>query len=183
MLSMPFRHIPKVYCTMQRYGKVVQFYISALMLVTMGTALTVEYTTVGAVFTQIIGTTQIPIIIIIGIVSSVYTAYGGLHISLITDQVQARHFNCKYRRKIMSPLISFSECTVMHNMYNRSVSASILQFSRFVIRFLVQSASCRVKLLILNFTCATLSICKSHLLELQTYCSHAHYLEGSFQGL
>ena len=74
---------------MQRYGKVVQFYISALMLVTMGTALTVEYTTVGAVFTQIIGTTQIPIIIIIGIVSSVYTAYGGLHISLITDQVQA----------------------------------------------------------------------------------------------
>ena len=61
-----------------------------MMLVTMGTALTVEYTTVGAVFTQIIGTTQIPIIIIIGAVSSIYTAYGGLHISLITDQVQVR---------------------------------------------------------------------------------------------
>ena len=74
---------------MQRYGKVVQLYVSALMLVTMGTALTVEYTTVGAVFTQIIGTTQIPIIIIIGLVASLYTAYGGLHISLITDQVQA----------------------------------------------------------------------------------------------
>ena len=94
-----------MYCAMQRYGKVVQFYISALMLVTMGTALTVEYTTVGAVFTQIIGATQIPIIIIIGIVSSVYTAYGGLHISLITDQVQARQLKYIGKGKnITSPL-------------------------------------------------------------------------------
>ena len=77
---------------LQRYGRAVQLYISAVMLVTMGTALTVEYTTVGAVFTQIIGTTQIPIIVTIGIVSSVYTAYGGLHVSLITDQVQVSKF-------------------------------------------------------------------------------------------
>ena len=66
----------------------VQLYVSAIMLVTMGTALTVEYTTVGSLFTTIIGTTQIPIVIIIGVVATVYTAFGGLHISLITDQVQ-----------------------------------------------------------------------------------------------
>lgn len=58
------------------------------MLVTMGTALTVEYTTVGSLFTNIINTTAIPVVIIIGVISSVYAAYGGLHISLITDQVQ-----------------------------------------------------------------------------------------------
>lgn len=59
------------------------------MLVTMGTALTVEYTTVGGLFSQIIPSTAIPIVIIIGLVSSIYTAYGGLHVSIITDQIQA----------------------------------------------------------------------------------------------
>ena len=59
------------------------------MLVTMGTALTVEYTTVGSLFSTIIGSTAIPIVIIIGVISSIYAAYGGLHVSLITDQVQA----------------------------------------------------------------------------------------------
>lgn len=64
------------------------------MLVTMGTALTVEYTTVGSLFSGIIKVTQIPIVIIIGVVATVYTAYGGLHVSLITDQVQARPSVC-----------------------------------------------------------------------------------------
>ena len=73
---------------MQRFGKVVQLYISALMLVTMGTAMTVEYTTVGSLFSIVVGGPQIPIVVIIGVISSIYTAYGGLHISLITDQVQ-----------------------------------------------------------------------------------------------
>ena len=84
-------------CVMQRFGRIVQLYVSAMMLVSMGTALTVEYTTVGSLFSQIIGSTQIPIVIIIGVVASVYTAYGGLHVSLITDQVQVRAFvqnNC-----------------------------------------------------------------------------------------
>ena len=75
---------------MQRFGRIVQLYVSAMMLVSMGTALTVEYTTVGSLFSQIIGSTQIPIVIIIGVVACVYTAYGGLHVSLITDQVQVR---------------------------------------------------------------------------------------------
>lgn len=85
---------------MQRFGKIVQLYISAVMLVTMGTALTVEYTTVGSLFSIIIGTTQIPIIIIIAVVSTVYTAYGGLHISLITDQIQVITFIAKHTLQI-----------------------------------------------------------------------------------
>ena len=75
-------------CVLQRFGKIVQIYISGIMLVTMGTALTVEYTTVGSLFSIIIGSTAIPIVIIIGVVSTAYTCYGGLYVSLITDQVQ-----------------------------------------------------------------------------------------------
>jgi len=73
----------------QRFGWVVQLYVTGIMLVTMGTAMTVEYTTVGSLFSIIIGAgTVIPIVVIIGVVSSAYTASGGLHVSLITDQVQ-----------------------------------------------------------------------------------------------
>lgn len=76
---------------MQRFGRIVQIYVTGIMLVTMGTALTVEYTTVGGLFSQIIPSTAIPIVIIIGVVSSIYTAYGGLHVSIITDQVQVTY--------------------------------------------------------------------------------------------
>ena len=80
----PFRQCVRL----QRFGRIVQLYVTGIMLVTMGTALTVEYTTVGSLFSLIIPSTAIPIVIIIGVVSSVYTAYGGLHVSIITDQVQ-----------------------------------------------------------------------------------------------
>ena len=46
------------------------------MLVTMGVGLTVEYTTCGSLFSLIVGGPALPIIIIIGVVASVYTAYG-----------------------------------------------------------------------------------------------------------
>ena len=79
---------PDCVVCMQRFGRIVQIYVTGIMLVTMGTALTVEYTTVGGLFSQIIPSTAIPIVIIIGVVSSVYTAYGGLYVSIITDQIQ-----------------------------------------------------------------------------------------------
>jgi hypothetical protein len=75
---------------LQRFGRIVQLYVTGIMLVSMGTAMTVEYTTVGSLFSLVIPSTAIPIVVIIGVVSSVYTAYGGLHVSLITDQVQVR---------------------------------------------------------------------------------------------
>lgn len=60
------------------------------MLFNMGIGITAEYTAMGDYFDIILGTTRIPIVIIVGVISSIYTAYGGLYISIITDQVQAR---------------------------------------------------------------------------------------------
>ena len=59
------------------------------MLLNMGIAMTAEYTAVGDLFELVIGTDRVPIVIIIGIVSMLYTAYGGLYVSIITDQWQA----------------------------------------------------------------------------------------------
>lgn len=37
-----------------------------------------------------IGTERVPIVVIIGVVSMLYTAYGGLYVSIVTDQWQVR---------------------------------------------------------------------------------------------
>ncbi len=55
----------------------------------MGIAMTAEYTAVGDLFELVIGTNRVPIVVIIGVVSMLYTAYGGLYVSIITDQWQA----------------------------------------------------------------------------------------------
>ncbi len=62
------------------------------MLFNMGIAMTAEYTAVGDLFEIVVGTTRIPIVVIIGVVSSLYTAYGGLYASIITDQWQVGPF-------------------------------------------------------------------------------------------
>ncbi|CAI5988363.1 unnamed protein product [Closterium sp. NIES-64] len=67
---------------------VISLYVSALMLFNMGVAITAEYTAVGSLFTDIIGSKSLPIILVIGLVSLTYTAIGGLYVSIITDQWQ-----------------------------------------------------------------------------------------------
>lgn len=39
-------------------------------------------------FAIVIGSIRWPIVVIIGLVSAAYTAYGGLYVSIVTDQVQ-----------------------------------------------------------------------------------------------
>ena len=73
----------------QRFGRAVQVWIALLMLLNMGIAMTAEYTAVGDLFELVVGTTRVPIVVIIGVVSALYTAYGGLYVSIITDQWQA----------------------------------------------------------------------------------------------
>jgi hypothetical protein len=53
----------------------------------VGVALTAEFTAVGDLFELVIGTVRWPIVIVIGVVSAIYTAYGGLYVSIVTDQV------------------------------------------------------------------------------------------------
>ena len=42
----------------------------------------------GDLFEIVIGTDRVPIVVIIGVVSMLYTAYGGLYVSIVTDQWQ-----------------------------------------------------------------------------------------------
>lgn len=60
------------------------------MLFNMGVGITAEYTALGDMFAIVLGSTRIPIVIIVGVVTSIYTAFGGLYISIVTDQWQAR---------------------------------------------------------------------------------------------
>jgi uncharacterized sodium:solute symporter family permease YidK len=70
-------------------------------LCAVGVALTAEFTAVGDLFELVIGTVRWPIVIVIGIVSAIYTAYGGLYVSIVTDQV--RYYN---KLHMLPPLLS-----------------------------------------------------------------------------
>ena len=74
------------------------------MLFNMGVAMTAEFTAVGDMFAIVIGSIRWPIVVIIGIVSAAYTAYGGLYVSIITDQVIC--WSCR----AFIALIGFSAC-------------------------------------------------------------------------
>ena len=63
-------------------------YVSLLMLLNMGVALTAEFTAIGDLFQIVIGTIRWPMVLIIALVSTAYTSYGGLHVSIITDQAR-----------------------------------------------------------------------------------------------
>lgn len=67
----------------------------------VGVALTAEFTAVGDLFEIVIGTLRWPIVVIIGVISAIYTAYGGLYVSIVTDQV------------------SFHECSSAFSMFDR----------------------------------------------------------------
>ena len=45
---------------------------------------------------MVIGAQRVPIVVIIGVVSMLYTAYGGLYVSIVTDQWQVCGF-CLFR--------------------------------------------------------------------------------------
>ncbi|KAK9797380.1 hypothetical protein WJX73_007847 [Symbiochloris irregularis] len=74
---------------LRRFGWPVQLWVSALMLLNMGISITAEYTAMGDYFAIILGSTRVPIVIVVGVLSSIYTAYGGLYVSIVTDQIQA----------------------------------------------------------------------------------------------
>eukprot|EP00271_Cylindrocystis_brebissonii_P017895 TRINITY_DN4869_c0_g1_i1.p1 TRINITY_DN4869_c0_g1~~TRINITY_DN4869_c0_g1_i1.p1 ORF type:complete len:561 (+),score=86.00 TRINITY_DN4869_c0_g1_i1:264-1946(+) len=73
----------------RRFGRPLALYVGLLTLFNMGVALTAEYTAVGDLFQYVIGAVRWPIVVIIGVVAMLYTAAGGLYVSIITDQWQA----------------------------------------------------------------------------------------------
>ncbi|KAK9709858.1 hypothetical protein K7432_008755, partial [Basidiobolus ranarum] len=72
-----------------RFGETLKYFVALVMIFNMGIALIAEYTSIGDLFETGIGTTRIPIVIIIGVITMIYTATGGLYVSIVTDQGQA----------------------------------------------------------------------------------------------
>eukprot|EP00960_Hanusia_phi_P059443 764166-Hanusia_phi.AAC.1 len=47
-----------------------------------------EFTTVGGLFRDFVGSVSYPIIIVVAVLTTIYTIYGGLLVSIVTDQIQ-----------------------------------------------------------------------------------------------
>lgn len=72
-----------------RFGPCAQALVVLVCLTNMSIALCAEYTTIGSLFQDFVGSKSYPIIIVVGALTTTYTAYGGLVVSIVTDQVQA----------------------------------------------------------------------------------------------
>ena len=75
------------YCK-ARYGVIGQFYVSALCLLNIFLALVSELTIMGQIFELIVGGNRIFIVVFTCFLTSFYTAFGGLSVSIKTDQIQ-----------------------------------------------------------------------------------------------
>eukprot|EP00879_Flechtneria_rotunda_P007009 GHRR01007358.1.p1 GENE.GHRR01007358.1~~GHRR01007358.1.p1 ORF type:complete len:441 (+),score=103.29 GHRR01007358.1:396-1718(+) len=98
-----------------RYGPIAKTIVFGICVFNMSIALLAEYTTIGAIFSDFVGNVSYGIIIVVGVLTLVYTAYGGLAVSIATDQVQgiasvilvillAVYVAVTYRQPIPSPL-------------------------------------------------------------------------------
>ncbi|KAI9011205.1 hypothetical protein BC832DRAFT_550007 [Gaertneriomyces semiglobifer] len=71
-----------------RYGRATQLYMTLIVLFNMSINLTAEFTAVGSLFEGILGLSPLIPIVLIGVVTTVYTAIGGLYVSIATDKYQ-----------------------------------------------------------------------------------------------
>jgi hypothetical protein len=97
------------------YGRPVQVFVAALSLVNMSVALISEYTAIADLFEFYVGGPRVLIILIVAGITSVYTAAGGLLVSIWTDQAQALlsvllilaasiYLGCEFREPLRHPL-------------------------------------------------------------------------------
>ncbi|OCL00790.1 uncharacterized protein K441DRAFT_599705 [Cenococcum geophilum 1.58] len=71
-----------------RYGTAVHVWVSALTLVTLFVFAIAELASISQVITALTGLDGLPALILECLFTSIYTAYGGLRTSIITDNVQ-----------------------------------------------------------------------------------------------
>ena len=72
-----------------RFGPVFAGLVELLTFFNMSVAITAELTAIGSLFKDFVGSVNYPIILVVGLTTTAYTCYGGLHISIVTDQFQA----------------------------------------------------------------------------------------------
>ena len=73
----------------QRFGVWVQAIVVFVSIFNMSIALLVEYVGLGSLFRDYVGAgSSVPIVVVMGVLTIAYTAYGGLEVSIITDRIQ-----------------------------------------------------------------------------------------------
>ncbi|KAG0081408.1 hypothetical protein BGZ93_006462 [Podila epicladia] len=71
-----------------RFGTIPTVIVTLVMLLNMSIGLCAEYTSIGNLMEHVIGGPRLPIILTVAIVTSIYTAAGGLYVSILTDVAQ-----------------------------------------------------------------------------------------------
>lgn len=71
-----------------RFGPIAKTLVFLICMFNMCIALLAEFTTIGAIFSDFVGSVSYGIIILVGGLTLLYTAYGGLAVSIATDQAQ-----------------------------------------------------------------------------------------------
>ncbi|KAG0212480.1 hypothetical protein BGX28_006247 [Mortierella sp. GBA30] len=71
-----------------RFGTIPTIIVTLVMLLNMFIGLCAEYTSIGNLMEQVIGGSRLPIVLCVAIVTSIYTAAGGLYVSILTDVAQ-----------------------------------------------------------------------------------------------
>jgi Na+/proline symporter len=71
-----------------RYGPIAKTCVFLITMFVMCIFVLAEYTTIGTIFSDFVGSVSYGIVLIIGVLTLTYTAYGGLAVSIATDQAQ-----------------------------------------------------------------------------------------------
>jgi len=72
-----------------RFGPALRLCTCVVALFNMAIFMLAEFTTIGSLFKDFVGSLAYPIIIVMAVLTTVYSAYGGLLVSIVTDQIQA----------------------------------------------------------------------------------------------
>ena len=59
--------------------------VSCIVVLNLGVGMTAEYTAIGDLFEYVLEAPRVPIVVLIGCVTMLYTAWGGLYVSIVTD--------------------------------------------------------------------------------------------------
>lgn len=71
-----------------RYGELTKLTVVIVVLFNMSIALLAEYYTIGTIFAYFVKSVPYPMVIVVGVLTLAYTAYGGLLVSIFTDTIQ-----------------------------------------------------------------------------------------------
>jgi len=72
-----------------RFGARAKGVVLGITMLNMCVGLLAELTTIGALFRDFVGGGALPMILVSALLATCYTAYGGLLVSIVTDQLQA----------------------------------------------------------------------------------------------